>query len=357
MTKKQILRCVIFLLIAAVMLFALCDMFEMENNTNASQRFYTYRTMKKDTVDTIFLGTSGIDRYWIPSQAYEANGMTSYPLATDAMPSWLYIDAIEEALSHHKAKLIVLDIRPFTQINDDASVMDVRARRVLDTMAPLSVNRVKAAFTTMKTVRQVDETAPRFDISYLLSFVRYHQMWEEDDYNLDAHLGNETHPFAGYFVSNKYTLRTRPLKAFTYDPQPTAELDPISEQALYDVIDYIKENELNVLFLDTPQRRSKKEMALANTVYRILEEEGMNYLHYYSTESDTNFSIALDPETDFYNSGHVNYYGAVKFTEALGTYLDTEYDLPDRRTDEKVSKDWDGIHDALLERIEEIKAK
>ena len=76
MTKRQFLGAVSFFLIVAIMVFGLCDLFEMENTSNYNKRYYTYRNFPEDTVDAVLLVTSGIDRYWIPSPAYEEYGIT-----------------------------------------------------------------------------------------------------------------------------------------------------------------------------------------------------------------------------------------------------------------------------------------
>lgn len=370
MTKKQLLRATALILILLMTFLILNDMFESKNSGLASKRFYTIRTLEEDTVDALFFGTSGIDRYWIASQGYENYGITSYPLSCDAFPAWLYPYVIDEALSKQDASLIVLDIRPFTQSNYTRKLdtLDVRARRVLDVLPALSVNRTKAAFKTMEILHKVnlekmktgadttEKDHPRIDISYLFSFIRYHQMWEEKDYTLDDHLGNDPHLYGGFFFSESLTLRAKEQQS-VYDPDTFQELDAISEQALYDVIEYVKEKDLNVLFLDTPQCRTKKECARANTVYKILEQENMKYLHYYSTERETGFSVDLDLKKDFYNPGHVNFYGATKFTENLALYLKEHYELPDRRQDEKAAADWEGVHDRLLTKLEEVKEK
>lgn len=368
MTKK-ILRVIAFFLILATVLLLLNDMFEVTNTSFASKRFYTYTTFEENTVDAVFLGTSGIDRYWIASQGYEDYGITSYPLSTDAFPSWLYPYVIDEALSKQDAKVVILDVRAFTQSNYDKklSSLDVRARRVLDVLPALSINRFKAAFKTMEIMNQVNlkqiEKDPtqklkyqKFDISYLFSFIRYHQMWEEEGYSLDSHLGNDPHLYGGFFLSERHVLKAKKQKK-KYDPDSQADLDPISEQALYDVIAHAKEKDIQLLFLDTPQCRGAIEGARANKVYEILEQENMDFVHYYSADSASGFSIDLDLKKDFYNSGHVNFYGAVKFTESFANYLKENYDLPDRRQDEKASAQWEGVHERLLNKIEDIKKK
>ena len=354
MTKKQFLRSIAFFLVVAIMLFTLCDLFETENSTNSNKRFYTYRTLADNTVDAVIIGTSGTDRYWVPTQAYEEYGIALYPLATDAFPSWLYIHMIEDALAYQDIELFLIDMRPFGQDNVNINTMDVRARRLLDVMSPFSVNRFKAALTTIEKRYEVDKTAEKFDLSCFLSFVKYHSKWEEDDYSIEKNLGEKPHEYMGYFVSSKATILKTKLDKASYDPEYKRDLDPMSEEALYELINYVKENDINVLFVDTPQVRGYSEMGRANTVYEILEKEGMNYISYYSNETDNSFIVDLDVETDFYNNGHVNFYGATKFTSHLAAYIDKNYDLPDRREDENAAAEWDGVHEILLNKIHEL---
>ncbi len=353
MTKKQILRSIAFFLVVAIMVITLCDVFELENTSNQNKRFYTYRTLEENTVDAIILGTSGIDRFWIPSQAYEEYGMTVYPLATDAMPAWLYVPLIKDALTYQDLSLIVIDIRSFGQKNEDIAKMDIRARRVLDAMSTFSVHRIEAAFKTMSVRDQVDKSASELDLSYIFSVIKYHGKWKDDDFRIEKNLGPKEHNYLGFFLTEKASITKADLNLKGYDPNHYVDLDPLSLEALYELIDFAKEEDLNLLFIDTPQIRKDFEAGRSNSVYRILEEEGMDYLHYYSpdTESGISSELNFDYENDFYNTGHVNYYGAVKFTDALSRYFADNYNLPDRRDDEAVKKDWDGVQEALVERI------
>ena len=77
MTKQQITKVVAFCLIVCIMLLCLCDLFEHNNLSNYSRRIHTYRTLEEDTVDAVFLGTSGVDRYWIAAKAYEEDSYFS----------------------------------------------------------------------------------------------------------------------------------------------------------------------------------------------------------------------------------------------------------------------------------------
>ena len=53
MTKKQIFCSIGFLFATCVVLYLLCDLFELKNSTNFARRFSTYRDLNED--DRCFL--------------------------------------------------------------------------------------------------------------------------------------------------------------------------------------------------------------------------------------------------------------------------------------------------------------
>ncbi len=356
MTKKQVIRSISFFVCVVILVLSLCDLFELDNTSNFNKRYETYRDFPDDTVDAVILGTSGIDRFWIPSLGYEEHGMTVYPLSIDAFPSWLYKYAIDEALKYQDdIKLLIIDIRPFTQSNTNINTMDTRARRFLDVLPPFSMNRIKACLTTMKIRDDVDKSASLLDLSYLFPIIKFHGKWADDDYLVSNNWSNTPHEYLGYHILTKATVRPAPQTGEKYQPDNFRNLDKYSEKALYELIDKIREENLNVLFVDTPQvRGGTKEEGRSNTIYKILEEEGMNYVHFYDENSENGFTVDLDLTRDFYNSGHVNFYGAQTFTKFFAEYLIENYNFEDHRNDEHITKNWDGVHERLLVKIAEL---
>ncbi len=357
MTKKQFLRSVIFFLLVFAMLFTLCDIFELINTSNFSRRFYTYRNLPEDTVDAVYIGTSGLDRYIINPKIYEEYGMSIFPLTVDALPCWLYTNMIEEAYTYQNPELLIIDTRSFGQDNVKTETMDASGRRVIDIMDFFSINRLKVAFKTMKQIHAVDEKQSRFDLSYIFSFIKYHSKWEEEDFRFKNNIGSVPHQYAGFTVNTKNTVNRVPQEAILYDLTYQEDLDPMSEEALYELLDYIEEKDLNVMFLDTPEFRTKKQMGRANRINQIIEDAGYPLLQFYTSEEAGKFTIDLDVNTDFYDESHVNYYGAIKFTDYFADYLDENYDLPDRRNDENAAKYWDGIYETLINKIESLEKK
>ena len=212
-----------------------------------------------------------------------------------------------------------------------------------------SWTRFEAINTTLKLrMKSGDEEATRFDPSYFFSFIKYHSKWEDDSFSFDE-LKDPKCNYLGYYMHSKNSINSLGESFETETSDEKSDLDPIVEEVLYDLMDYLKDKDYQVLFLDTPHRHSANEAKRMNTLCDILDENGFEYL---LCELDDKYNR----ETDFYNDGHVNYYGAEIFTEWFGGYLTENYDLPDRRLDKKCDKDWIGVYDTVKEGIEVFEA-
>lgn len=354
MTKNQIIRTVAFLLVVSVLLLALCDLFEYENS-HISERIETYQQLPKNTVDAVMVGTSGIDRYWITPKAYEEHGITAYPLSTDGMPSWMVKIMLKEAAKNQKFKLAIIDMRAFLNTYKEGShKFDAASRRVIDGLDFFSFTRYEAINTTLKLrMRTGDPNAERYDPSYFLSFIKYHSKWEEEGFSFDEIKDQESLSL-GFLMHSGASVKRQGKDIKTVKSNERMALDPICQDVLYDLLDFLKDQDYQVLFFDTPHCHSATEAKRMNTMCDILESKGFSYL--VCDVNDGQYNL----KNDFYNDGHVNYYGAEKFTAWFGEYLKNSYDFPDRRLDKKCDKDWIGVYDYIKEGIkvfEEAKAK
>ncbi|MBR3816318.1 MAG: hypothetical protein IKJ27_06305 [Clostridia bacterium] len=344
MTKKQLLRSVAFLLVVASMLYMLCDLFEYQN-TYISENFKTFRNLEKNTVDGVVIGTSGIDRYWNSAKAYDEYGLTMYPLASDGMPSWLIISLLKEAERNQDLKLAVIDMRPFLlTYKGQTTRYDAYSRKVIDALGFFSASRFDAINRTQKVIYSEVEGSSRYDMSFMLSFIKYHSKWEEESFSFDELKDPETE-YLGFLMHQKASLAKMKTEKEIYTTDERMDLYPLCEQILYEVLDYVKDKDYEVLFLNTPHYLDKTEAARLNTMCDILDKEGYAYANY---EFDTEVYSFTE---DFYNDGHTNFYGAEKFTEIFGRYLTENYDFEDRRNDERCAEEWDGVYDKMKETI------
>lgn len=357
MNRKQIIRTLVFFLLLFVVLVILSDLFEYQNS-NMSRRYEKYKVLEDDTVDAVYIGTSGVDRYWINAKAYEDYGMTVYPLSTEGLPPWLIKNLIVEAYKHQNPQLIIIDVRPFITGNFSRNInlTDVRCRRVIDMLDYFSTNRISAITRSKEVLGELDDSYHWYNPSFYFSFIRYHHKWSDDAFTFDD-LDTEYAGYMGFYVAESKSIKTKAQGPSQY--VDTAEaLDDISKRYLDELVAYVKEEKINVLFVDSHTISSELESARRLTLQQYFADAGMDYLTYNTPEMEALYPI--DHETDFYNSSHVNYYGAEKYTEYFAKYLDEHYDFPDHRNDEKCAEDWNGIYDKIKKRIakfEKTKAK
>lgn len=342
MTKKQLFRSVLFSGVLIAILWLLSSLFNFQD-LQITNRYKTFRKLEKNTVDAVLVGTSGMDRYWIGPKAYEEYGLTVYPLSCDQQAGWLMKNVLEEAKRKQDISLAIIDMRPFlVSYKNGTQKQENSSRRVLDELPFFSLNRLDAVRTTLEVMELADPEGEHSALSYYLPFVKYHSQWENKSYRLNED-DEKFQPYFGYFVRN--TVSTRCMTSFpvTEKTDEKAALDPIAEKALYELLEYLDKQEYEVLFLNTPHYHKESESMKLNTVKAILDERGYAYKSY--DVEDGTFNL----QAEFYNDGHVNYYGSERFTELFAQYLKENYDLPDRRGDSRCAKDWEGPYDAIKE--------
>ena len=75
-----------------------------------------------------------------------------------------------------------------------------------------------------------------------------------------------------------------------------------------------------------------EEIGRLNSATSIIEKNNYKVINFNTLEDfEVNF------KKDFYNSQHLNVYGATKYTLYFSKYLKNNYDLPDHRGDKKYS--------------------
>ncbi|MBE6786439.1 MAG: hypothetical protein E7538_09470 [Ruminococcaceae bacterium] len=352
MTKKQLFRAVVFALVLLCMFTFLSDVFQNGSNRASTYKTRAYFELEEDTLDVAFLGTSGIDRYWLASKAYEEQGIASFAFATDGYPAWLMLPMVKDfARRHDTLKLVVLDMRAFTATytGADAERYEVRARTFAEALPFFSLTRLDTISKTLEVISENVEGEDRFDLSYLFTFIKYHSRWSEDDFDPYAETEYKVSPYMGAFIHKKLSIRPSPKKVTTVVTEKRQAIDPVCLEALYELLDYFETQDFEVLFLNTPHEQNARDTRRLNTLCDILDEEGYNYVY-----CDLDESI-YDLQNDFYNPDHVNYYGSEKFSERFISYLKQNYDLPDRRGDERYSQ-WEGTYDNVKTAIAKLEA-
>ena len=99
-----------------------------------------------------------------------------------------------------------------------------------------------------------------------------------------------------------------------------------------------------------PYSMEEGDQEKLNTAVQMVTERGYPVLD--CNQKEVTDVMGIDWENDFYNSKHVNYQGAEKYTGYLTQYIKENYEIPDRRGDEAYSS-WSDAYDEYLDYVKD----
>ncbi len=314
----------------------------------------------KDSIDMVLLGQSDIVRAYSPLKAYENTGYTSYVLACDGITAAMWKPLTESAMQYQNPDYFIIDVNNVCY-GEDTDLHRPFDQQMTDDM-PYDTHRFSIAMDAKKT------GSDRW-LSYLLPIQEYHvgfpANWADVPDQLHEIRTLEKRGYT-YFKGDAQTYAAeKPGKVLNLKEH--MEKQPLSaryEKVLNDYLDFADEHHLNVVFIQTPHRIPGESSKLFTTFKRslaaqeIIEERGYPFLNTELLKDE----IGLDMEVDFYNNGHLNYPGQVKFTDWLWKTIEEQKLLPLKAPDhpEHVKEEWDTClkyYHAYAEYLPEFKGK
>ncbi|MDR0979395.1 MAG: hypothetical protein LBL91_05705 [Lachnospiraceae bacterium] len=319
--KKRVIKVLIFIVVF-ISIYDICNkVFIGVGELKATNPFYNE---KEDTLDIISIGSSHMFCTINPSILWNNYGITSYNFGGPGQAIWTSYHYMLEALKTQEPKLMIIDVFSIVVINSSDYVgHEGNVRSNIDNMK-ISINKFNAI---ENSVKKEDREA------YYINFMKYHSGWkkiEKSDFNIDKDIDL----YKGYnMIANRKKINKNDVSAI----KELTELSNKNKEYLYKVINLAKEKNIELLFVSAPYQITENDQKIANSVYSILEEENISYIDYNLLYDE----VELDFEKDFRDNGHLNAYGATKLTNHLGNYIETHYDIPDRRQDPEYAYWWD----------------
>ena len=275
----------------------------------------------KETIDTVFLGTSHMLYGVAPMELYEKYGIKSYNMSTSAQPIHLSYYLFKNIIKIQTPKLLVYDASSlFLEHSWEPSW-----RYILDNI-PFNVNKYEASRELVKNFSNLTI------LEALCSFYNYHSRWEslEKLDFIDFERNNHLYTKGGFLNSIQVLAPTV--------EEMNASAPPVSISD--DTVDWLlklktlcEENDVELLVTKVPSVQLPAVYGSAWTrprsdeVRRICQE---NEIPFFDILYDVPGSI--DPATDFSDGGyHVNFLGTQKVSSILGDYLVNHYALDTAR--------------------------
>lgn len=330
MTKKQALRIVAFFLTLFLLLAATGYFFNNQNIAN-SLRFRGFALEEENSLDVVIIGASDILRAYLPGEAYEEAGFTSYLMSYQALPITGWRPLVKEISQRQKPQLILLE--PHAIINEADSYATVHLRKVLDNM-PLSGTKAKII---QKVIPEEERE------SYLLPLLKYHDNWQHFSYCAEVLRQDIQNRRRGFTLLRGAMLSVN-INAATGNYMDIrgemATLSLVDDNAAYlqDFLAYCKALDINVLLIRSPHRTRMYDTAYQymNEAAIIAGDMGYDMANFEYFKED----MGIDYDLDFSDDEHVNVQGAEKFTRYLARYLVENGYVTPRDHGEKVTAQW-----------------
>lgn len=273
--------------------------------------------------DVIFVGDCEVYENFSPITMWEDYGITSYIRGSAQQLIWQSYYLLEETLEYEKPEAVVFNV---LSMKYDTPQKEAYNRMTLDGMkwSKSKVDDIRAS------MMEDEEFA-----DYVFPILRYHSRWQEltsDDF--------------------KYLFTRRPVSQSGYymriDVKPAQTFPKPKKLANYEF------GENSWKYLEKMRKLCEEKgiqliLVKAPSLYPAwydewedqIEEYAKTYeLPYYNFLELTD-EIGIDFTKDTYDGGlHLNLSGAEKMGAYFGKILREEFQVPDRRNDEKIASVW-----------------
>lgn len=324
--KNVVIRIVTFFGIFLVLFLVITEIFKakwincysnnMEPATLIVDGFYE----NKDKLDVVFVGSSNVYENINPLVLFEDYGISSYDFATASQTLSQTYSFTKEAIKIKKPKVIVLDVYGLMY---NGNPREDRARRSIDNY-PFSLNKLEFI---KNIVTGIDIKAIS---DYIFPIKRYHSRWTElskDDYIYP--IGEKHYSYRGH----QPHFNTVSCDDLNYNEE--VEFDGftnLSKEYFIKIIELCKETNTSLVLIKSPNVNWKK--VNSDEVNEIIKPYDIKFLDYAKNYKE----IGIDVKDCFRDTGrHMNCKGVKIYTDAIGAYLTSNYQLKDHRNEEKFS--------------------
>lgn len=345
MNRKQLLKTIIFIGVFLCMIVPVS--YIVRTNGDVKDRFSGFYAEKDNTLDIVMIGSSPVFPYYSAPKLWGETGIAAYPLSSNMQRPVAMKYLVEEAEKSQSPELYIFEMRMFTMEDEALCENMAYTRGVTDNMK-YSWNRVKTIQAMVPDESVIEEnagseavsdaanSADRDKLTYYIDLFKYHTNWKMFAFpsewaNYRYHKAN---PLKGFYIKDEVGPQPAPDCGGAEGEVPIPEEQ---EAYLIDLLNYLRENGENALFIVSPYGESLEEQQMFNYMEGIVESYGYNFLNmnnYYQ-------EIGIVFEEDFADYGsHTNAIGAEKCTEFLKNYLLENYSFTDKRGKEEYAS-WD----------------
>lgn len=322
MTKKQVLKIVVFAAIIAIAIVFFGN-FLNYNKEEECLRVYAFYQEPEKSIDVTLIGSSEFYRGYLAPLAYEEAGFTSFAVSLAAMRASLYKPILEECRKRQDSQLYVVEING---VYYKDQLLDSKLREWFDNV-PMSKDKI----TAIKEL--VPEENQR---SYYFPFEKYHNNWKH--MYRAAKIFNDKRLISkqGYSVMKGYLADCRSCPDEKKEKKKLRKMTEKGAEYMTAFLEYLKdENIENVLFVRWPHRNKYEVEGAYDDVKELLTSYGFTFVNFTEYMDE----IGINPDVDFSDNEHLNPLGTEKMTRYFARYIMDHYSI-DTTHSKAVDKEW-----------------
>ncbi len=309
---RKNLTVLVFMLALVLSVNALDRLFSIKSSNGIIQARAMYY-QPRNTIDVVMLGSSHIHCDINTAMLWKDYGIAAYDYSAAEQPLWETYYYLKEICKYQDPKVVVLDLYSPARFKDDYQYYW------------LNDNLSGMRFSLNKLEMLSASSEPELFERYFPSFVTYHSRYSDlsiEDVNAMLHM-DRLATFKGYTPYMGVDVQEEP----DLEEENSGGITLKSEIYLSKIIDYTRENNINLFLIVTPYITNDDDEMVYNRIREIAEEKDIDFN---STNYDYDM-MGIDFKEDFCDDSHLNYRGSCKFTEYLADELLSLYDIPDRR--------------------------
>lgn len=328
MLAKRIAKTVVF---CAVLLFLINRVYGVlawkDTAGDYDSSVNSFYDLDENVVDVLFMGSSHCYGSIVNAMLWEEYGIASFNIAISGQDLEATYYTLREALKTQSPKVVCIEM--YYAALEGYQVKGNLYRNTLSLR--MSLNSYEAVKNLVQEEDYMD-----YWLKWPIIHTRYAEL-QKEDFGVDrpAYLG-----YRAGFLANSI----REIKP--YDGEETLPPPEKNEKYIRLIMDLAKENDIELCFFLAPYAAEEWEQKVFRHVENMVRENGVDFINMI----DRKTVLGMNENTDFIDYGHTNYYGAIKVTAYMGEYLNSTYELPDRRGSGAKYAVWD--EDAEVRRHE-----
>ena len=323
--KRLLSAAAVCLLLAGII--AYCQhLFRPVNTDTAFQQTEVFHSLPKDSLDVIIYGSSHAWRGVDANTMYNDYGINAYNYGC----FWQHFNTtalfFHDSMKTQTPKLAVIETFRINKLLKDTDMYgEIYYTRGIGE-SEYKQQYLRQCFGRKGGLKELclNKTIRDRYLSYYLPFTLYHSNWNSltEASFTDGMLGEDLlsargyHNVELYHGEAVYKAKIKDYRKFTQKKIRKGSL-----RWLEGIMEVCKEKGIEVLFFTAPYEGN---FFYHNAIQEFADENGCGYIDFFEKMEE----CGISPETDFYDSGHLNDQGAQKQTRYLAEYIREHYDLP-----------------------------